>query len=81
MPQTDRADPGPSRLGLGPILLFKRNLFHSSASFTAKQTRAQTTDAIGSYESICSMETSVIETETQTQRTDNFFATIKGLWL
>ena len=60
---------------------FKKDFFYGSASFTAKQTRAQTADAMRSYESICSMETSVIETETQSQRTDNFFVSFKGLWL
>ena len=32
---------------------FKRQFLHSSASFTAKQTRAQTSDAIGNHGSIC----------------------------
>ena len=47
----------------------------------AKQTRAQTSDAIRRYGSIRTLETSVIETETQSQRTNNFLVTIKDLWL
>ena len=60
---------------------FKRQFLHSGASFTAKQTRTQTSDSMRIYELICTLrhqylytETSVIETE---KRNDNFFGLFK----
>ena len=46
-----------SSLGWTPAWskFFKRQFLHSSASFTAKQTRTQTSDAIRSYASICTL--------------------------